>query len=369
MADDALVYSCNNYKELLSNTFKALKEAQGNQNYPNDQLIENVDVVRFHQSFGEKTEFDNELEQLYYLAMDFSDAMPDITNNKSALLDGYNGSIEAISETISMIRYRKGIFNDEDILKQACQYIQNAREIVDNLTKGVFQCMSDFRATKIPDGKETFKTIYDMIIDFLSGFQDDVEKTNGDIDQNIKNNVHQFYNMKLQPMINNAGLTEAVATYYQCNRNKSDEAGGKLKELLENVKDLLKNAVTSVGVSASTSITTIAVQTEPVALPNVESTNASVASTTTPLPADNIVSISNEPVSPSVTGVIETTVTPFPNEPVSVPILSDNVKSVSNAEISTVNNTVVSFPTAGEPILNAVNAASTPVAQIPSNNK
>jgi len=223
--------SCTNYKELLQNSYSALEGTRGNQDYTNADLIYYVFAVSFQWGINESDEFRSDLRALYTVATQFSDALPNITNDKSALLIEFSDSGDVANKVIALIQDNPKKFEDQGTLSKACAYIQNGKEIVDNLTKEVLQCIAAFRVTQIPDGKPTFERIYNVIIEYLKVFQADVQKVDGNIDQSIKDKLRKFLASDLQPLIDDAGLNEPLKEYYSCDSDKFSQASEKLSTL------------------------------------------------------------------------------------------------------------------------------------------
>lgn len=231
-----MAYPCNNYDFLFLNAYTTFQAAKGNGDYENDESTDLIDIVRFHNDLDDS--FNSDLEVLYNYSMEFSDAIPGITKKQSALLDGYSGLIEAPDKILTLLSHNKAKFKDEELLKQACYHIKIGRGIVLNFTKDIYECMADLRDTKIPEGKPTFEMIYKRLHKYLQKFGTDVQDVDGVVNENIRDSVHQFLETELKPVINDAGLTEPLTTYYQCNQNKRNEVSVKLFDLLKDLEPL-----------------------------------------------------------------------------------------------------------------------------------
>lgn len=182
---------------------------EGNKDYENSDLVDFIFNVQFQHGIDETDQFAQDLAKLYTLAAQFSNALASVTNDKSASLIEFSELSEVPGKIITFIREKRGILNNEQALKQGYLYVDNAKAIADTLTKDVFQCMSNLRATQIPNGKPQFETIYNKIIVYLHEFKDDVRRIGG-LGEHIEGRLHEFLNSELQPLIDDAGLNEPL---------------------------------------------------------------------------------------------------------------------------------------------------------------
>lgn len=223
-------------------TFMALKGINGNGYYDNCEIVDLVDEVRFHNSYNESdtSTFTTDLVTLYDAGLVFSDAMPDITANSSALLNSFSSTFQSPDDIITLVRHSKHkLTHANNTLNKACLLIERGKEIVGDFEKGVLDCMTQLRNTPIPDGTPGFKDIYNQIIVFLTSFQDNLQKVDGVTDQTIKDSVHNFLTTVLQPSIDSANLNQPYETYHTCFNEKTTDVEDKLKDVLKDLQDLL----------------------------------------------------------------------------------------------------------------------------------
>lgn len=217
----------------------------GNGYYANCEKVDGVDVIRFHYGINETvpSTFTMELMTLYDAALVFSDGMANITENKSALLNSVSYTFDIIDDIFTIVRHSKSNIPELSAINRAYKIIQGGKEAVNNLIQTVSDCMTELRNTPIPEGKPTIPDIYNTIIEFVTTFQEDVEKIDGVIDETIKENVHNFVATVLQPMIDSAQLHEPYNKYHLCVDEKVIDVKARLKKLLQDLKDLAEDSV------------------------------------------------------------------------------------------------------------------------------